>query len=246
MTDSRRSYFLYRLIWTGLDFLFPPTCGGCGKSGSRWCADCQQNIVLLSKPYCAVCGNPIHRNASVCQDCQVHRPSFRILRSWSVFDAPVRNALHRLKYRKDIGLGDALAVQFSRFVYNLNWPIDIVVPVPLGQKRLIERGYNQVGLIARPLSLSMNLTYAPNALSRERETRSQLGLTKLERHNNVSRAFTAKGSRVNNHIVLLIDDVATTGSTLSSCAEALYAAGAQDVFAVTVARATFHQGLKGS
>jgi ComF family protein len=151
-----------------------------------------------------------------------------------------------LKYRQDIGLGDALAVQFSGFVSNLEWPIDIIVPVPLGQKRLNERGYNQVGLIARPLSLSMNLTYAPNALSRERDTRSQVGLTKLERHKNVRGAFIAKGSRVNNHVVLLIDDVATTGSTLSSCAEALYADGAQDVFAVTVARALSHHSLKRS
>jgi ComF family protein len=148
-----------------------------------------------------------------------------------------------LKYRQDIGLGDALAVQFSGFVSNLNWPINLVVPVPLGQKRLFERGYNQVGLIARPLSLSMNLTYVPTALSRERDTRSQVGLTKLERHNNVRGAFIANRSRVKNHVVLLVDDVATTGSTLSSCAEALYAAGAQDVFAVTLARALAHHSL---
>jgi len=243
MTDSRRSYFLYRLIWTSLDFLFPPNCGGCGKPGSRWCAECQQNIVLISKPYCTVCGNPIRTNANVCRDCQIDRPCFRVLRSWSVFETPIRNALHRLKYRQDIGLGDALAVQFSGFVSSLKWPIDTIVPVPLGQKRLNERGYNQVGLIARPLSLSMNLTYAPNVLSRERDTRSQVGLTKLERHKNVRGAFIAKRSRVNNHVVLLVDDVATTGSTLSSCAEALYAAGAQDVFAVTVARALAHHSL---
>ncbi len=102
---------------------------------------------------------------------------------------PVQTALHRLKYRRDIGLGDALAAQFSGFVANLNWPIDLVVPVPLGQKRLHERGYNQVGLMARPLSLSMNIAYAPEALTRERETRSQVGLTKTERHINVRGAF---------------------------------------------------------
>jgi ComF family protein len=151
-----------------------------------------------------------------------------------------------LKYRRDIGLGDALAVQLSEFVSGLGWPIDLIVPVPLGQKRLFERGYNQVGLIARPLSLSMNISYSPNALSRERDTRSQVGLTKLERHINVRGAFLAKESRVKNRVVLLIDDVATTGSTLSSCAEALYGAEAQDVFAVTVARALPHHHLQDS
>jgi competence protein ComFC len=244
MTDSHLIYYFYRLIWTGLDLLFPPTCGGCGKPGSRWCYDCQRNIVLISEPYCDLCGIPIHGKASLCPDCQRERPRYRKLRSWSTFDAPVQNALHRLKYRHDIGLGDALAVQLSGYVSNLNWPIDLVVPVPLGKKRLYERGYNQVGLIARPLSLSMNIAYAPDALSRGRETRSQVGLSKLERHANVYGAFHAKRTRVNGRIALLIDDVATTGSTLSSCAEALYAAGAQDVFAVTVARALIHHNLR--
>ncbi len=244
MTDSHLIYYFYRLIWTGLDLLFPPSCGGCGKPGSRWCYDCQRNIVLISEPYCDLCGIPIHGKASLCPDCQRERPRYRKLRSWSTFDAPVQNALHRLKYRHDIGLGDALAVQLSGYVSNLNWPIDLVVPVPLGKKRLYERGYNQVGLIARPLSLSMNIAYAPDALSRGRETRSQVGLSKLERHANVCGAFHAKQTRVNGRIALLIDDVATTGSTLSSCAEALYAAGAQDVFAVTVARALIHHNSR--
>jgi competence protein ComFC len=244
MTESRRIYYFYRLIWTGLDLVFPPTCSGCGKPGYRWCDDCQRNIVLISKPYCDFCGIPLHGKASLCLDCQRERPRYRILRSWSTFDPPVQNALHRLKYRHDIGLGDALAVQLSGYVSNLNWPINLVVPVPLGKRRLYERGYNQVGLIARPLSLSMNIAYAPDALTRGRETRSQVGLSKFERHANVFGAFHAKQSRVNGRTALLIDDVATTGSTLSSCAEALYAAGAQDVFAVTVARALIHHNLR--
>ena len=123
-------------------------------------------------------------------------------------------------------------------------PIDIIIPVPLGKKRLAERGYNQVSLIGRPLSLAMNIAFAPNALSRDHETRSQVGLTKVERHLNVRGVFKANSKRVNGRIILLIDDVATTGSTLSSCAEALYAAGARDVFGLTVARALTRHGLQ--
>jgi len=167
-----------------------------------------------------------------------------MLRSWSAFDDPVKTALHRLKYRRDIGLGDAIAAQLIDFVANLNWPIDLIVPVPLGKKRLDERGYNQVGLIGRPLSSAMNIAYAPQALSRDHETRSQVGLTKVERHLNVRGAFNAEEKRVKGRVILLIDDVATTGSTLSSCAEALYAAGARDVFGLTVARALTRHGLQ--
>jgi ComF family protein len=168
------------------------------------------------------------------------------LRSWSVFEAPVRNALHRLKYRRDIGLGEALTPQLSEFVASLHWPVDIVVPVPLGRKRLLERGYNQVNLIARPLSMAMRLPYTSDALARHHETRSQVGLSRSQRQENVRGAFLARGGRVTGRTVLLVDDVATTGSTLSSCAEALYAAGARDVFAFTVSRAVPKHGLQNA
>ena len=242
MPGNSPAYSLYRLLWSGLDLLFPPVCGGCGKSGSRWCDTCQQNLPKLSEPVCDVCGIPLDA-AGLCADCQRVRPRFNALRSWSAFDAPVRNALHRLKYRQDVGLGDALAVHLSEFVASLNWPIDLIVPVPLGRKRLQERGYNQVGLIARPLALSMRIAYVPHALSRVRETRTQVGLTKLERRDNVRGVFRAEGKHVKVRTVLLMDDVATTGSTLSSCAEAFYAVGARDVFALTVSRALTRHGL---
>jgi competence protein ComFC len=244
MTLQSSKYYFYRLIWTGLDLLFPPFCGGCGKPGSRWCIECQHNVYHLAEPVCIICGIPLKNNRGVCANCRQERPCFRILRSWSAFEDPVKTAIHRLKYRRDIGLGDALAAQLIEYVKNLNWPIDLIVPVPLGKKRLDERGYNQVSLIAHPLSFAMNIEYAPNALSRDHETRSQVGLTKLERQINVHGAFNATKKYVNGHVILLMDDVATTGSTLSSCAEALYAAGARDVFALTVARALTHHGLQ--
>jgi competence protein ComFC len=235
-------YGLYRLAWGSLDLIFPPACGGCGKPGSRWCKECQQNVQHVVEPICDACGIPIGV-PGLCADCRRARPRYRHLRSWSVFEEPVRSALHKLKYRRDIALGDSLAAQMLKFVESLKWPVDLIVPVPLGKKRFQERGYNQVSLIARPLALAAGTIFAPDALTRVRETRSQVGLTKMERRVNVGGAFAAKGTRVNGRIVLLMDDVATTGSTLSSCAEALYAAGARDVFALTVSRALAHHGL---
>jgi ComF family protein len=148
-----------------------------------------------------------------------------------------------LKYRRDMGLGDALAEQVADFVRGLNWPIEVVIPIPLGRQRLKERGYNQVGLIARPMSLALNLKYAPGALARSRETRSQVGLNREQRRENVRGAFRALDAEVKGKTVLVVDDVATTGSTLSSGAEALLSSGARDVYALTVARAlTRHMG----
>jgi competence protein ComFC len=236
------AYFLYRFAWGSLDLIFPPICGGCGQPGSRWCKDCQSKIQHLVEPVCDVCGISVSETG-LCADCQRVRPRYRILRSWSAFDGPVRNVLHKLKYRRDMALGDALAAQLSEFAMGLKWPVEMIVPVPLGKKRLQERGYNQVSLIARPLALAAGIVFAPKVLKRVRETRSQVGLTKIERRANVSGAFQARGTRVNGRVVLLMDDVATTGATLSSCADALYAGGARDVFALTVSRALAHHGL---
>jgi len=164
------------------------------------------------------------------------------MRSWAAFDSPLRQALHKLKYRRDMALGDALAVPIARFVGTLGWPVQAVAPVPLGQKRRQERGYNQVALIAHPLSLSLGLAYRPAALKRSRDTRSQVGLNAEERRANVHQAFIADPRHVRGKTILVVDDVATTGSTLSSCTDALLQAGAADVFALTVARALPHHG----
>lgn len=136
-----------------------------------------------------------------------------------------------------------MAVPLAGFVAGLNWNPEIVIPIPLSRQRLAERGYNQVGVVGRPLCMALNLTYEPRALSRERETRTQVGLSAPERRENVRDAFGARAPLVDGRIVLLLDDVATTGATLSSAAESLRRGGAKRVLAVTTARALPHHGL---
>lgn len=140
-------------------------------------------------------------------------------------------------------MGDAIASQMAAFVRELRWPMDMIVPIPLGRKRLKERGYNQVAMIARPLALSLGVEYAPRELIRCKETRSQVELSKAERKENVRDAFQA-GGRMKDRNIVIMDDVSTTGATLSSAAEILYKAGAKQVFALTVARALPHHGLQ--
>ncbi len=165
------------------------------------------------------------------------------MRSWAVFDSPVQNALHTIKYRRNVGLGDSIARQMVDFVASLKWDIDVVIPAPLGSKRLKERGYNQVALVARPLAYELGLEYTPRALWKSRETRSQVGLTISQRRENVSQAYQADPSVVKRKSVLLMDDVATTGSTIAASTEALLSAGAGEVFALTIARALSHHDL---
>jgi len=121
--------------------------------------------------------------------------------------------------------------------------LDMLIPVPLSPKRLKERGYNQVALVARPLAYELDLEYAPNALCKSRETRSQVGLTISQRRENVSQAYQADSSAVKRKSILLIDDVATTGSTIQSSTAALLSAGASEVYVLTIARALSHHDL---
>lgn len=175
--------------------------------------------------------------------CILNPPAYRKMRSWAVFESPVQNALHTLKYRNNIGIGDSLASQMADFVYSLQWDVDMLIPVPLGKKRLKERGYNQVGLVARPLAYELGLRYAPQGLWKSRETRSQVGLSISQRRDNVHGVYQADVKVVKRKSVLLMDDVATTGSTIQSCTEALLLSEAQDVYAITIARALSHHDM---
>ncbi len=229
-------YRIYQWIWASLDLIYPPHCGGCGRQGQRWCLDCQQNVRVLSPPICDRCGQII-TETGLCIQCLKGRPHFEALRSWAVFEGPIRKALHKLKYQRDIGLGEALAWPLINYLKELNWRIDIVVPVPLGVARHKERGYNQSVLIAWPLSLATKISYRSRALKRVRETRSQVGLSLDQRRVNVSGAFKGNSELVSGKNVVLVDDVTTSCSTLEACSVALLEAGAMKVYGLTVARA---------
>lgn len=229
-------YRFYRWGWSGMDLLFPPMCGGCGQIGSRWCEICKGRVARIREPFCTKCGTPTLNN-NICEKCLSNPPIYSALRSWAGFESPVRDALLAVKYHRNIGLADAIATDMLEFARSLQWTMEILIPVPSGAARLRERGYNQVALIARPLAYELGVAYAPNGLRRARETRSQVGLNVSERRENVRGAYRADPSVVERKSILLMDDVATTGATISACAEALVAAGATEVRALTVARA---------
>ena len=126
------------------------------------------------------------------------------------------------------------------FVRSLNWEVDMLVPMPLGKVRLKERGYNQVGLVARPLAYELGMQYTPQVLWKSRETPSQVGLTISQRMENVKDAYQADVRLLKRKSILLMDDVATTGATIQSGTLALLSAGAREVYALTIARALSH------
>jgi ComF family protein len=161
-----------------------------------------------------------------------------------VFEGPIRHAIHTMKYGRNAAIGDALAPNLAIYARKLGWRVDMVVPVPLGKQRMKERGYNQVGLLARPLAGLQGWRYLPQVLVRTRETRTQVGLSPLERKENISGAFRAEPILAAGKDILLVDDVVTTGATLAACSDALIKAGARNIYALTLARALPHHGLQ--
>ena len=233
----RPAYHLYRWLWGSLDYLFPPDCGGCGKSGSLWCEACQAKVKKIIAPICDICGQPWDF-PGLCFRCRNMKPHFSMLRSWAYYAGPVRDAIRRMKYKRNISLGCVFSEPLYDLLESLNWQVDAVVPVPLGVARLQERGYNQAVLIAQPLALRIRKPCLSKGLIRVRETRSQVGLSYAQRLTNVSAAFRGVEKFISGLRVLLVDDVATSSATMNAAALALLNAGSTEVRCLTLARAS--------
>lgn len=171
----------------------------------------------------------------MCLQCRVDPPIYTAIRCLSDYEGVIRECIHSLKYQKNQSLGFLFADMLADLVKKEAWEIDLISPVPLSHERKAERGYNQAAHLAKPLAAKLGITYLPYALRRVRNTRSQVGLSADERHVNVKGAFEAIPEIVNGKRVLVVDDVMTTGSTLSACADALFDAGSLSIFCLALA-----------
>ena len=168
------------------------------------------------------------------------------IRSAVFLEGPLRQAVHKFKYQRDVILADSLARIMLAVGPEAALLGGLVVPVPLAPERLAARGYNQSGLLAQTYAEWRGLRLAPHGALRVRSTAPQVGLSARERRLNVAGAFAGERRLIAGRPVILIDDVCTTGATLDSCAEALLAAGASQVWGVTLARARLGEAKVGN
>jgi len=206
--------------------------------GEGLCEKCLDSIRLIKSPRCRCCGMPfISQEAEdhLCGTCIKKRRPFSIARSIGIYEGVLLEAVQRLKYNGKTSLARPLAKlmtkEFSMNNYNL------IVPVPLHKTRLKERGFNQSLLLARELSKLYNLPIDYLNLRKIRATDPQVNLKGKERIENMKGAFAVKnGAGFKNKKILLIDDVYTTGATVTECSKVLKKAGAKTIDVLTLAR----------
>jgi competence protein ComFC len=242
---ARPAYALYHFLWSALDWIYPPACGGCNQLGVRWCSTCHERTIRFdSKSGCPRCGY-VGGNIGLCQPCQENAPLCTAIRSWGAYSGPLREAVHRMKYNQDLGLTEFFSNNLTVLLVELGWDVNLITSVPLSRKRLRQRGYNQAALLGWPVAAALKIPYSSRAIERTRDTASQVNLTAKERLLNVVGAFHARPEVVKYKNVLVVDDVITTGATIQSCAQALISAGANQVFGLSLARTLLPSDIPG-
>ena len=198
-----------------LDLIFPPHCEVCRRLGPEiMCDNCIKNISYLQ---------PAAFTHAV-----------------GIYEGPLKTAIHRFKFKKRSALAEPLGVLMAKYLsrhldmHNM----DMIIPVPLYERRLRERGFNQSELLGAIITKYYEVPTVSGLLSRVRDTHPQFDLHPAERVKNIREAFALKGPHlIKGKNLLLVDDIFTTGATVSECTRVLKTGGARSVHVLTLSRA---------
>ena len=225
--------------------LFPPVCAGCRRHVTQpgtLCGACWPKLKFLEQPWCPVMGTPfVHEMGEgfLSAEAIANPPPFDRARAAVAYSGVARQMVHGLKYSDRAELAPWMARWMVRAGAELVADADVVIPVPLHWRRFLLRRFNQSAELARAIAGLAGKPFAPLGVARVKVTRQQVGLGLRDREDNVRGAFrvppehdiTVRGRRV-----LVVDDVYTTGSTVSAMARALKKNGAAGVDVLTFAR----------
>lgn len=243
-----------------IDTLYPPRCLACGESveaAGGLCGACWRDTHFISGAACLRCGVPLvgaggdpvapglaaaAEGADVCDPCRRHPPGWDRGAAAVIYGGAARRVVLAFKHGDRLDMRDTLADWMLPRGRPLLARADLIAPVPLHWRRLLRRRYNQSAELARALARRAERPLVVDLLARQRFTTPQEGLDRAARARNQAGAFTVPprhAARVAGRTVLLVDDVLTSGATLSACAEALRIAGAARVDVLALARVAF-------
>ena len=235
-----------------LNILFPKglKCVFCGDDINTnlpecLCDNCRKELPFIEGKICAKCGNRIYDEGDYCIDCKLLERSFEKVISVFWYSDKIVAKVHQFKYENAKYLAQPFANLMFKKWQEQNIDFDYIIPVPICDKRLKARGYNQSELLANEFSKLINKPILKDYLKRIKETQTQVELDKQERAENLKDAFQmVKRAGIRNKTILLIDDVCTTGATANECAKKILSAGAKKVYVMTFARTLLKKDIK--
>ncbi len=218
--------------------VMPERCMLCDANGLEEitiCPDCLKELPFI-KTACIKCGIPLPR-AEICPRCQNHPPPYSLTYTALLYRRPIRELVLRMKFSDDLMVAELLGELLVQALLRNEAALpDLIIPVPLHKKRLELRGYNQAAEIGKYLSKKLKVDLEQHIVTRNRNTEAQTELkNNSERKKNVSGSFTTKAVLDEKHVVIL-DDVITTGATVTEVSKTVKLAGAKRIDVWAVAR----------
>ena len=222
------------LLRSLIQFLYPAQCRHCEENldpadGHYICKSCWEQVKFIKEPFCQTCGHPLNPSASLpekvfsCDNCP-DDVKFRKARAIAYYDSVVGTAVKLLKYQSKTIMAAPLADLMVEVMPELLdvQDYDYIIPVPIHKKKMRKRGYNQMELIGRRLSTKTGIPLELRSLAKSVNTPPQRGLDAEDRQKNIKDSFEVSDrSKIEGKRILLIDDVMTTGATVSECAKVL-------------------------
>jgi len=250
---SLRTFFAQSVAKKLLDVMLPPTCPGCKTIVSPpggLCPECWEKITFISAPTCSTCGHPFEFSGMgednlkgvICGSCARTPPPFGRARAAFIYNDASRKMVLAFKHADQTHLAGLFAAMLHRVGAELINDCDLIIPIPISTMKLFSRRYNQSAEIARVLARNSAKAFAPSALKRISTPRgkksSQANLSRRARFENVRGVFIVSprmAQRLKGKSVLLVDDVLTTGATITEAARIIVRAGAKNVDVLTLA-----------
>lgn len=225
----------------GLEVLYPPRCPFCNEiqelGASKICRECLNGLPKRVSPFCMKCGKPIEKEEyELCGNCRNKMPEFDKAYPILLYREKVPEALARFKYKNDRQIGRILIQELGKetMAELKRLQIDGIVPVPMYWKKEKLRGYNQAYLLAKEIGKIIEKPVYKNYLVRTISTVAQKDLSQGERKKNIKKAFKMGKNVVKLNYILLVDDIYTTGATVSACASVLKGEGAEKVYVTCI------------
>lgn len=227
-----------------LHFCLPSVCFCCSNDlpfgyKEPLCQRCLMDLFYIKLPYCKKCGIYLENGGEVCHPCLNKKYKFDFSRSVFMYNDEISSVISAYKYKKMDWLSDWFSLKMLKKFedYPEFFGYDSLIYIPISAKKMRKRGFNQTYLIAKKLSSMLGLEIIEEAVIKKKDARNQVGLDAQERASNIKDSFElVNHSRINKKNIIIIDDVATTMSTIDEMAGVLKSDGAKKVSAYTIAR----------